>query len=295
LNMAEVRVKNFLQSAARGEVTLPSSVLEEFVADCGDALQKQFSRDPEWYMRMSGLGRPLCQQVLGKQGVEEQTSYNMILRFLIGDLVEAAVMAIMKSAGISIVESQGKCELDIAGERVKGTLDVVLEDESGEKKVWDIKSASPYSYTQKFGKGYDGLKEDDPFGYVMQGHLYAESKGLPFGGWIVVDKSSGEIQFVDAPDDQSDDRDKYLEDASDVVKKLMSDFEFKRPPYRPEDETYRLNGETKTTGNKLLNKQCTFCNYRNHCWPKAILHPKVTSRAKIKPLTWYHTLKVKEL
>lgn len=295
MNLSEVRVKNFLQSAARGEVTLPPSVLEEFVADCRDALQKQFSRDPEWYIRMSGLGRPLCQQVCGRDGVKEETSYNMILRFLIGDLVEAAVMAIMKSAGIKITESQGKCNLTLGGENVKGTLDVVLEDESGEKKVWDIKSASPYSYTQKFGKGYYGLKDDDPFGYVMQGHLYAQSKELPFGGWIVVDKSSGEIQFVEAPDDQQEDREAYLKEANETVDKLMNGFKFKKPPMQPEDETYRLNGETKATGNKLINKQCTFCNYREHCWPKAVLHEKVTSRAKIKPLVWYHTLKVKEI
>lgn len=295
MNMAEVRVKNFLQAAARGEVTLPSSVLEEFVDDCRDSLSKQFSRDPEWYLRMSGLGRPLCQQVKAKEGATEETSYNMILRFLIGDLVEAAVMAIMKSAGVNISESQGKCQLNLAGEKVKGTLDVVLEDDQGNKKVWDIKSASPYSYSQKFGKGYDGLKEDDPFGYVMQGHLYAESKELPFGGWIVVDKSSGEIQFVDAPDDQEEDRASYLKDAEDVVSKLMSGFNFKRPPMAPQEETYRLNGEDKSTGNKLLNKTCTFCGYRQHCWPKAELHPKVTSRAKVKPFAWYHTLKVKEL
>lgn len=294
MNMSEVRVKNFLQAAVRGEVELPPSVLEEFVNDCRDSLVKQFSRDPEWYLRMSGIGRPLCQQIKSKEGAPEETSYNMVLRFLIGDLVEAAVMAIMKSAGIDIVESQGKCQLEIGGENVKGTLDVVLNDSDGHK-VWDIKSASPYSYSQKFGKGYDGLKQDDPFGYVMQGHLYAESKELPFGGWIVVDKSSGEIQFVDAPEDQQEDREVYLKEADETVQKLMSGFQFKRPPMQPEEEKYRLNGEDKVTGNKLLNKNCTFCGYRAVCWPKAELHPKVTSRAKIKPLVWYHTLKVKEL
>jgi hypothetical protein len=293
--LAEVLVKNFLQQAVRGEVTLPSSVMEEFKRDCGQALEKQFNRNPEWRIRMSGLGHPLCQQVHGRDGKKEDMQYNAILRFLIGDLVEAAVMAIMKGAGVNIVEEQGECSLHLGDTEVKGTLDVVLDDKVDGVKVWDIKSASPYSYSQKFAKGYDIMKDDDPFGYLVQGHLYAESKGLPFGGWIVVDKSSGEIQFVQAPDNQEDDRKQYIALAADNVRKLQEGHTFKTPPMKPEKETYRVKGTVIETGNKLLNKQCTFCGYRQECWPKAIQHPKVTSKAKMKPLTWYHTLKVKEL
>ena len=54
--------------------------------------------------------------------------------------------------------------------------------------------------------GYEKIKEDDPFGYIMQGHLYGEATGLPFGGWIVVNKSSGEIAVVEAPEWQDQDR-----------------------------------------------------------------------------------------
>lgn len=293
--LAEVQVKNFLSQATRGEVTLPPSVLEEFAQDCREALEKQFSRDPQWRIRMSGLGRPLCQQVHGRDGKEEEMTYNAIMRFLIGDLVECAVMAILKGAGVKITEAQGRCQLDVGGETVQGTLDLVIDDPVDGEKVWDVKSASPYSYSQKFAKGYDNIKDDDPFGYVMQGHLYAESKGMDFGGWIVVDKSSGELQFVQAPDDQTDDRVEYMARAGQVVEALMSNFRHKKPPMEPEDECYTVKGEKVYTGNKLLNKNCTFCGYRKHCWPKAEQHGKVTSKAKNKPLAWYHTLKVKEL
>jgi len=292
---AEAQVKNFLIQAVRGEVTLPPSVIEEFTNDCKAAIEKQFNRNPEWRIRMSGLGHPLCQQICGRDGIKEEMEYNAILRFLIGDLIEAAVMAVLKGAGINVVSSQDKCELEIANTTVQGTLDLVMDDPVDGEKVWDVKSASPYSYSQKFGKGYEGLKEDDPFGYVMQGMLYSESKGLPFGGWIVVDKSSGAIQFVEVPEDHSEDRAVYLDRAHRVVEALMSNFKFKKPPIEPEEETYKVAGTVHKTGNKLLSKSCTFCGYRSHCWPKAIQHPKVTSKAKIPPMAWYHTLKVKEL
>ena len=111
--------------------------------------------------------------------------------------------------------------------------------------------------------------------------MYAESKGLNFGGWIVVDKSSGKIKFVDAPDDQKQDRDAYLGEASKVIEALMSNYTYKTPPLSPEDEAYVLKGERIKTGNKILNKVYrTFCGYRKHCWPDAVQHPKVTSRAR---------------
>lgn len=293
--LAEVQVKNFLQAAVRGEVTLSPSVVEEFTQDCREALEKQFNRNPEWRIRMSGLGRPLCQQVHGRDGKDEEMTYNAIMRFLIGDLVECAVMAVLKGAGVNITEAQGKCQLNVAGEKVQGTLDLIIDDPVDGEKVWDVKSASPYSYTQKFSKGYENLKNDDPFGYLMQGHLYAESKGKDFGGWIVVDKSSGEVQFVQAPEDQREDRDYYIAEAGKVVEALLSNFSFKKPPMQPEDEYYTRKGERIYTGNKLLNKMCTFCGYRKHCWPKAINHPKVTSTARMPPMTWYHKIEVTEL
>jgi len=293
--LAEVLVQNFLKAASRGEATLSAEVVSEFKEDCGKAIQKQFNRNPEWRIRMSGLGKPLCQQICGRDGLEEEMSYNAILRFLIGDLVEAALMAILRGAGIPIVDAQSQCELEISGETVRGTSDIILDDPVGGRAVWDIKSASPFSYSQKFGKGYDGLKGDDPFGYLMQGYLYSAASQLPFGGWIVVDKSSGEIQFVSAPDNQEEDSAHYMGEASRVVEALMSNFKYTKPPMKPEDEQYRKDGTTISTGNKLLNKSCTFCGYRAHCWPKAVLHEKVTSKAKQKPLAWYHTLKVTEL
>lgn len=293
--LAFEQVKTFLVRAIEGEAHLSDKVIDEFAQDCKDAITKQFRKESEqWRLRMSGLGKPLCQQMLEREGHKEVRDYNLLLRFFIGDLVEAAVMAVLKGAGVEVVDSQKKCTLNIADQEVNGTLDVIIDDPVDGIKVWDIKSASPFSFTQKFGKGYEGIKEDDPFGYVMQGHLYAEANDLPFGGWIVVDKSSGEINFVEAPDNQQDDREQYLKEADSRVKALVGNVPFKKA-YEAEPETYRRDGEHKQTGNMLVPKLCSMCGHREHCWPKAVLHPKVTSKAKIPPLVFYDKLKVKQL
>jgi len=289
------QVKAFLVNAIRGDASLSDEIMEEFTRDCKEAIEKQFKKEGnEWRIRMSGLGKPLCQQMLERDGHEEERDYNLLLRFFIGDLVEAAVMAVLKGAGVKIVDSQTQCNLTLADTDVRGTLDVIIDDPVDGKKVWDIKSASPYSFSQKFGKGYEGIKEDDPFGYVMQGHLYAEANDLPFGGWIVVDKSSGGIIFVEAPDNQQEDRDEYLKEAEGRVKALKGNVPFKKA-FKAEPETYRRDGEQKETGNTLLPKLCSMCGHRSHCWPKAVLHPKVTSKARIPPMAWYDKIKVKSL
>ena len=152
---------------------------------------------------MSGLGRPVCQQLLEKRGIEQETPYNLLFRFLFGDLVESIAVLVLEQAKVDIVAKQKPVKLTIDGHRCKWHVDLIIRDEFGQEKVWDVKSASEWAFKFKYTGygGYEKIKEDDPFGYVMQGHLYGEATGLPFGGWIVVNKSSGEIvAVVEAPE-----------------------------------------------------------------------------------------------
>jgi hypothetical protein len=246
---------------------------------------------------MSGLGRPICQQLLEKKGVEQEVQYNMLFRFLFGDLVESIAVLVLEQAGVDIVEKQKQVSVNIGDTKITGTLDLIIRDELGQEKVWDIKSASEWAFKFKytgFG-GYEKIKEDDPFGYIMQGHLYGEATGLPFGGWIVVNKSSGEVAVVEAPDWQNDDRKEYLKDAEKRIKLLTDDsLEFK-VPFKDIFETYKKDGQEIRTGNKLLPKPCTMCGFKAHCWKDAVLHDRITSKAKQPPQAWYSKLKKKAL
>ena len=216
-----LNIQDYMSKALRGETSVSPASLSEFTHDCNHSAKRQLTeKRGEYRIRMSGLGRPLCQQVLDKHGIKESMQYNTLFRFMFGDITEALLMLIMKEAGVDIVDSQREVELTLAGQRIKGTLDVIIRDETGVEKVWDVKSASDWAFKNKFTGfgGYDGLKIDDPFGYVMQGYLYSAATGMPFGGWIVVNKSSGEVALVEAPDWQDEDRARYLADAEKRVK-----------------------------------------------------------------------------
>jgi len=286
-----------MQKATRGEVTVSPSAIMDFAKECEESVEKQLNKKRKFSIRMSGLGRPLCQQLLDRQGIQEDMDYNALFRFLFGDLVESVMVLIMEQAEVDIVAKQKSVKLTLAGHEVTGTLDLILRDEMGIEKVWDVKSASEWAFKFKYTGygGYDKIKEDDPFGYVMQGHLYGEATGLPFGGWIVVNKSSGELAMVEAPDWQAEDRKEYLKDAERRVKRLLDpDPKFVKP-FKSEFETYKVKGEVIRTGNKILPKICSMCGYRSHCWSKSQLHDKVTSKAKATPKIWYDVLKKKAL
>ena len=279
-----VSIQEFLDKAGQGEVELPDHLIQEFKDSCETAIKKQFSRREGSKLRMSGIGRPVCQQILSMQDCPKESSYNDIMRFLFGDLIEAVAMLVIKAAGIKVVGEQKPCSIVLDKENIKGTLDVIL-DEDGTKKVWDIKSASPFSFDQKFKNGYDKIKEDDPFGYIVQGHLYGEANNMPFGGWIVINKSTGEWAVVDAPEDISE-RKRVLQQADNIVK-VVKKADFKKAKLKDDWETYRKDGEIVRTKNRLMPKLCSFCEYKKHCWEDARLENKITSKAKSPPQIWY--------
>jgi hypothetical protein len=292
-----IEVQNFLQRAGRGEIDSSrlEPLIEQFGEDCKAAMRKQFSNRGGYKIRMSGVGRPLCQQQLEKQGHVQDVAYNDIVKFATGDLLEAFAVLVMRAAGLKVVDEQKKCSLELAGETVNGTLDVILEID-GQEEVWDIKTASPWSFENKFsGRGvYDVIKEDDPFGYVMQGHLYGESENKRFGGWIVINKSSGEWDFVEAPEEQSEDRKAYIADANKRVKAITEDAPFK-VPFQSEPEYVTIDRQKVETGNRLMPKTCSFCSFKSMCWKNAVYAPKATSKAKFKPHVWYTKLVKKEV
>ena len=286
-----------MERASRGEVDLPPEAVLDFAKSCEEAVSRQLNKERHYKIRMSGLGRPVCQQLLEKKGIQQEIQYNMLFRFLFGYIVEAIAVLVLEQAGVDIIDKQKAVSLNIDGTNVSGTLDLIIRDEFGQDKVWDIKSASEWAYKFKYTGygGYEKIKEDDPFGYIMQGHLYGEATGLPFGGWIVINKSSGEVTVVEAPDWQANDRKEYMADAKERIKVLTDEsLEFK-VPFKDIFEVYKQDGQEVRTGNKLLPRPCNMCGYKAHCWKDAVVHDKITSKAKQPPQVWYSRLKRKSL
>ena len=279
------RVQMFLAEANKASVEVSDDLIEEFANACKDAFKKQFTeeRETKFRYRMSNVGKPLCQLQMEQSGAEaEAMPYNAKMRNLFGDLIEAAAIIIMKASGVEVKDIQKKVQYKFDDKYINGTMDVKIGD-----KIYDIKSASPYSFENKFGEngGFDALKNDDPFGYLAQGYMYGEGAKSDFGGWIVINKSTGEWCTTEVPPENSS-KHEVINKAKENITALESNKEFKRCFTDVEEVFYK-----KPTGNRVLSRECSFCPYKKPCWGNQIQYlPQQQSKSKNPKWVWYTEL-----
>ena len=150
MNTILLKVQQYLDDVSKNPVKVDSKLVEEFGEACKNALLKQFEevRRNKFEPRMSNIGRPLCQLQMEAKGIKgEGQPYNVKMRNTFGDLIEALSIFVMKSSGIKISNEQKKVKYKFDNNEIEGRQDVEIDG-----KVWDIKSASPYSFEKKFGE-----------------------------------------------------------------------------------------------------------------------------------------------
>jgi len=274
---AELAVYSFLQKAMKGESDMAEDIREQVAQDVKAALEKQFSgpsRD-EFKLRMSNIGRPKCQLWFEKNDSEDKTPLppHFLMNMIIGDIVEAVFKGLLRAAGISFTDNE-KVTLKLEdGTEINGEFDMVLDD-----AVDDVKSASPWSYQNKFASSA-ALADGDSFGYIAQLVGYSRAAGKRMGGWWVVNKANGEFKYVPAEDI---DEATVLSEIQDTVSYINNDEPFQRC-FEPVSETHYR----KPTGNKKLGIGCSFCSYKHKCWPGLKTMPAVMSTAKNPPMVDY--------
>lgn len=282
--MILTRLKLLLKNAYKGEAELSEELIEEFGDLCKDAIRKQFSpRDTAFKMRVSQIGKDIRHQQCSLLGCEkdEEEEYNTTLKFLYGDVAEAILMVLMKASGVKIEDEQKAVTLPIGGVELAGTYDVKINN-----KIYDIKTASPFAYDNKFSKGFDYVDQVDGFGYVTQLYLYAEAEGCEVGGWIVMNKVNGEIQIVEPPMADARYKIKHLKLAADNIKTLLAttsldDVEKSLPSVS--ELFYK-----KPTGRRVLDSKYTYFPYKKLLWPGRIEYKgNPSSKAKSPPMKYY--------
>ena len=283
MNNILYKVQQYLGKASKESVKLDKGLVEEFGEACKNALLKQFEdqRKDKFEPRMSNIGRPLCQLQMEAKGVKgEGQPYNVKVRNTFGDIIEALAIFIMKSAGVNIKNEQKKVKYKFNGNEIEGKQDVEIDE-----KIWDIKSASPYSFEKKFGEegGFLEVIKEDSFGYASQGFLYGESQNKKFGGWIAINKSTGEWTVCETPAMIEPHKTEALKKAKDNLKALKDKVPFKKQ-YDDIAETFR----GKPTGNRVLGFVCSYCPYKLPCWgSKLQLLQQQQSKGKNPKWVWY--------
>ena len=76
--------------------------------------------------------------------------------------------------------------------------------------------------------GFNEVVKDDTFGYASQGFLYSEGQGKNFGGWIAINKSTGEWTVCETPALHDEYKKIALDKAKENFKALQKGVPFNR-------------------------------------------------------------------
>ena len=272
---AEVAIHSFLQKVMLGETSMDKATIDLVAKDVQEAMSRQFSGEKSTFrLRMSNIGRKRCQLWFDKNSPESKLADSpfFIINMILGDIIEAVFKGLLRASKVEFEDSE-HVELQTKHKKVEGTYDLVLNG-----KVDDVKSASPWAYENKF-TDFATLQGKDSFGYISQLVGYAKAKGVPVGGWWVINKANGNFKYVSASDV---DMDSEYEKIEDTISYIEDDEPFERC-YEPVEETYY----GKPSGNMKLGIECSLCNYREKCWDNLQVLPSKVSRSSNPPLINY--------
>ncbi len=239
-------IKSLVSNISNGK---PAQVTEENMNRFLNNIKEAFNswnnpvREKDGKLRMSVLGKPPRQLWYDRFSPKKTKDYDASLniKFLYGHILEHLLLYLAELTGHKIADQQKKVEID----NIKGHIDATVDGE-----VCDVKSASSFSF-KKFKNGE--LVGDDPFGYHAQLSGYETGMGTKSGGFLVMDKSSGDVCFY-KPDEL----------AKPNVKTLIQTLQDTLKSSTPPKKCYELS-ETKG-GNKSLPIGCQFCSHKWECY-----------------------------
>jgi len=223
----------------------------EFTADrIKDSLRawaRPSERNSEFTLRMSNIGRP-ARQLWYEQNLPLEASApspSLQIKFLYGHILEEILLMLVRASGHKVTDEQK--EVTVKG--VKGHIDCKIDGE-----VVDIKTASKFSFN-KFREGR--LREDDPFGYMSQLAGYEEAEKSSEGGFLVINKESGELCLY-----RPEELDKPSINAQ--IQSVKKALKLATPPPR----CYESVPEGKK-GNMKIHRSCNYCPYKFDCYKDA--------------------------
>ena len=227
---------------------ISANVLQEFAKDVTDAVVNALTeeRKPRNNLRLSMIGQPARKVWYSVRSTEqEELAGSDYIKFLYGDILEALLVFLSKVSGHKVSDQQKQVVLN----DVVGHQDAVVDN-----VLVDFKSASSFSF-KKFTEGM--VFKDDPFGYVAQLSAYAQANNAKEAGWVVIDKTTGQIAYC--PVHQME-----MINASQKIDYLRNAIKDSEPPSRCYDDV--PDGKS---GNMQLAVGCNYCPYKFDCWSDA--------------------------
>ena len=227
-----------------GKQTVPDELLNELGQKIARTIKTWSTpqHHNKFKLRMSNIGRPSRQLYYSQQDTKEIKHHpSTQLKFLYGHIMEDLLIFLVKLSNHSVTDEQKEVTVD----GVLGHMDCKIDGE-----VIDIKTASGFGFKKFKNKT---LAEDDPFGYVSQLAGYERAEGTDNGGFLALNKESGELTLY-----QPEDLDKPN------VNILISNIESALKGDAPPDKCYKPI-KSGSKGNMKLPMGCVYCSHKFIC------------------------------
>ncbi len=239
-------IYNKIGVLADGEhIDLDEDTIEQFGESMKEILYNWSHPEPRGKstLRMSNIGKKERQLWfdMKTEGTPERMPPSLFIKFLYGHLLEEIVLFLIKLSGHTVTNEQK--EITVSG--IKGHMDCVIDGE-----VVDIKTASGFAF-KKFKDGT--LAENDIFGYMAQLAGYEAAEGTSNGGFLALNKESGELAL-------------YKPDNFDKpnIKKKIRDVKAAVKLDKPPNLCYNPIPDGKS-GNMQLPRECVYCRHKFEC------------------------------
>jgi len=227
-----------------GDLEIPEACLESLSVGISNAVKGWATpkENKQFTLRMSNVGKPARQLYYNnKYNNSGDLDSPTLIKFLYGHILEEVLIFLVKLAGHTVTDEQK----EVVVNNVKGHIDCKIDGE-----VVDIKTASGFAF-KKFKNGT--LREDDPFGYLSQLAGYETAEGTSNGGFLVINKESGELTLY-RPEDLDKPNVKVL------INKIKDIFKFDELPERCYNQI-----PSGTKGNMKLPRGCVYCHFKTEC------------------------------
>ena len=240
-------IYNKIGVLGKGEhIDLDKDTIEQFGESMKEILYNWSHPEPRGNekLRMSNIGRKSRQlwfDIRAEDTQSENIPAHIFIKFLYGHLLEEIVLFLIRLSGHSVTNEQK--EVTVNG--IKGHMDCVIDGE-----VVDIKTASSYAF-KKFKDGT--LAEQDTFGYLAQLAGYEAAEGTNNGGFLALNKESGELTLYRPDDFDKPNIKKRITEIKKIVK-------LDTPP----ELCYNPIPDGKA-GNMKLPRECTYCRHKFEC------------------------------
>jgi hypothetical protein len=223
--------------------------VERFLTDVKESVLRSIGETTSGQsnLRMSNLGRKDRQLWYDiRRGRTGGLQYSTRIKFLMGHIMEALVLFLLKEAGHTVEDEQKTLEVD----GVVGHMDARIDG-----VITDVKTTSRFGF-RKF-EDAETLTSDDPFGYIGQVSAYAHAEGDSRAAFLAINKESGEIGVCTVSGNQ-------MINVPERIAHVKSVLDSDVPPSRCYDPV-----PEGASGNIGLPKMCSYCDHRSECWSDA--------------------------